>query len=123
MYVLKNINPSKRSTDDAYVRTLSMALNITYKQAYQALAKFGLGQSLAMNDIRTLRGFLKSFDYKEQQLNRKCNVDFFSNTIAKVGKRYIVRTGKNNVTVVINKNIYDVFNPSKKIVNSYWVID
>lgn len=123
MYVLKNINPSKRSTDDAYIRALCMALNISYKQAYKALADFAMGQCLSMNDIRALRGFLKSFEYREQQLNKKCNLDVFSNTIAKSGKRYIVRYGKAGVTVVVDKNIYDSFNPSKKLVNSYWTIN
>lgn len=122
MYVLKNINPSKRSTDDAYIRALGMALNISYKQAYKTLADFAMGQCLSMNDIRALRGFLKSFEYREQQLNKKCNLDVFSNTIAKSGKRYIVRYGKAGVTVVVDKNIYDSFNPSKKLVNSYWTI-
>ena len=105
MYVLKNINPSKRVTDDAYIRALGVALNISYKQAYKALADFAMGQNLSMNDIRALRGFLKSFEYREQQLNQKCNVDVFSNVIAKSGKLSIVRFGKGNVTVIVNKNI------------------
>ena len=123
MFVLKNMNPSKRKTDDTYVRTLSMALNISYKQAYKALAEFAMGQSLSMNDIRALRGFLKSFKYKEQQVNKKCSVGIFSDEIAKTGERYIVRIGKANVTTVVNKNVYDTFNPSKKMVNSYWNIN
>ena len=122
MFILKNTNPIKRNTDDSYIRALTIILNISYKEAYKALADFSMGQCLSMNDIRALRSFLRTFQYQERQLDKKCNVEQFSNTVAKKGKRYIVRVGKATVTSVIDKNIYDCYNPSKKLVNSYWLI-
>ena len=83
MFILKNTNPIKRNTDDSYIRALTIILNISYKEAYKALADFSMGQCLSMNDIRALRSFLRTFQYQERQLDKKCNVEQFSNTVAK----------------------------------------
>ena len=123
MYVYKNVNPSKRITDDAYVRAISLALNITYKEAYMTLAEFSAGQCLAMNDIRALKSFLKIIGYTDMQLNQNCNVETFARQIAKPNCTYILRIGKNGVTVIKNKTIIDSFNPCKKMVTSYWKLN
>lgn len=121
MFVLKNVNPSQRKTDDSLVRALSLALNITYVEAYKSLAEFGMGQSLSMTDVRTLRGFLRMLGYNEKILNRNCNVDVFTRQYAKPNSIYLLRIGK-SVTVCINRTIYDNYNPKSKIVTSYWRI-
>ena len=122
MYVLKNINPSQRVTDDAAVRAISLALNITYKEAYMSLAEYSVGQCLAMNDIRALKSFLKLIGYTDMQLKRRCSEETFARQYAKPNSTYILRIGKNSVTVVKDKTIYDNFNPSQKTVTSYWKI-
>lgn len=118
-----NVNPSNRTTDDCYVRALTIALNIQYREAYKALSEYGLGVSLAMTDSRTLKGFLKSFGYYEKLLQRKCNVATFAEIYAKLDKVYILKIGKNGATVIKNKIIYDSFDISKKVVNGYWIIN
>lgn len=117
-----NVNPAKRNTDDAYVRVLSLALDIPYKKAYKLLAEHGIRQSLAMNDNRLFRSFMNYIGYTERNLDKKCNVSKFSERIIK-DKVCILRVGKNSATVIKNNVIYDSYNPSNKVVNSYWVID
>ena len=105
-----NVNPSKRTTEDSFVRAVCLALNISYKEAYRAIAEFALGASLAMTDARTIKGFLKSLGYYEQKLKNNCSVATFVDNNAKAKKVYIVRIGKNNVTVVRNKVVYELHN-------------
>ena len=116
-----NVNSSNRNTDDSYVRSISVALNIPYKKAYKMLAEYGLNNCLSMNDSRTLRGFLGYIGYTEKTLDKKCNVSKFSECNSK-GKVCILRVGKNSATVIKNNVIYDSYNPSNKVVNAYWVI-
>ena len=78
-----NVNPSNRITQDAFVRAVCLALNISYKEAYRAIAEFALGASLSMTDSRTIKGFLKSLGYYEQKLKNNCSVATFSENKAK----------------------------------------
>ena len=123
MQKIVNVNPSKRITEDSFIRSLTLALNIPYKEAFKVLSDYALGVSLAMTDIRAFKGLLKSFEYYEKQIQRKCNVSTFAEIYAKLGKVYILRVGKNTTTVIKNKIIYDNYDVTKKIVNSYWIIN
>lgn len=123
MQKIVNVNPSKRITEDSFVRSLTLALNIPYKKAFEVLSDYALGASLAMTDIRALKGLLKAFGYYEKQIQRKCNVSTFAEIYAKSDKTYILRVGRNTSTIIKNKVIYDNYDVSKKIINSYWIIN
>ena len=123
MQKIVNVNPSKRITEDSFVRSLTIALNIPYREAFKVLSDYALGASLAMTDIRAFKGLLKAFGYYEKQIQRKCNVVTFAEIYAKSDKTYILRVGRNTSTIIKNKVIYDNYDVSKKIVNSYWIIN
>ena len=123
MQKIINVNPSKRVTDDSFVRSLTLALNISYKKIFKALSDYALGASLSMTDIRTFKGFLKALGYYEEKIQSKCNISTFAERFAKSNKVYILRVGKNTSTVIKNKIIYDNYDVSKKLVISYWIIN
>ena len=123
MQKIVNVNPSKHITEDSFVRSLTLALNIPYREAFKVLSDYALGASLAMTDIRAFKGLLKAFGYYEKQIQRKCNVVTFAEIYAKSDKTYILRVGRNTSTVIKNKVIYDNYDVSKKIINSYWIIN
>lgn len=118
-----NVNPSKRKTEDSFVRSLTIALNISYKDAFRTISDFALGANLSMVDTRTIKGVLKFLGYTEQVLKESCSVGSFADRYAKTDKVYLLRIGRNNTTVIKNKIIYDNFDASRKIINSYWIID
>ena len=118
-----NVNPSKRITEDSFVRAVTIALNISYKEAYRAIADFALNASLSMTDARTIKGFLKAFGYCEQKLKNNCNIATFVDNNARAQKVYIIRVGRNGVTVVKNRVVYDNYDVSKKMIRSYWIIN
>ena len=118
-----NVNPANRVTDDSFVKSLTLALNLPYKEIYRDLSDYALGQSLAMTDIRAFKSFLKSLGFCEQRLQRGCNVESFVGNYAEAGKVYILAVGKNNATVIRNKTVYDNYDVSKKIVHTYWKIN
>lgn len=118
-----NVNPSKRKTEDAFVRAVCLALNIQYKQAYRAIADYSLGACLSMNDARAIKGFMKSLGYNEQRLINNCNVEDFIDNYAEKGRIYVLKIGRSTTTVVKNKIAYDSYDVGKKSVNSYWKIN
>lgn len=118
-----NVNPAKRITEDSYVRSITLALKISYKQAYRALSNYALGQCLAMNDCRAFKSFLKSMGYYEQRLQRSCSVETFVDNYAESNKTYILKIGKNNATVVKDKVVFENFDVSKKSVSAIWKIN
>lgn len=116
-----NVNPSNRTTNDDAIKALSVALNKQWKDIYIFVAKYALGQRLAMDDKRAIKGVLRVLGYTEIRLDKQCNVEQFIRLYAERGKTYILQLGS-NFTVIKNEILIESYDARKKMVSSYWKI-
>lgn len=126
-FINYNANPKGRKTTDCVIRAMSTALNNTWEDTYRALVDFSIKRGLASSDKRAITLFLHYKGYTKQKMhkredNTRYSVKDFIDEIAKPKAVYIIGLA-NHLTVVKDGVLLDTWNCSKKIVNSYWIID
>ena len=110
-----NANPYKRRVNDCTVRAISLALNITWDNAYDLLSSYAKAQGIMMDDVEYIDDFL------EQHFEKLCGcknriritVEEFVNDNP-VGTFLITMNG--HITCSINGVIYDTYNPKDRFV-------
>lgn len=116
-----NNNPRRCITNDALVRSISLALKDNdYNLVYDSLSSFSKTQCLAMTDKRIIDRYMEYLGYQPLNIQvdgkKRFTVSAFVDKFAKIGETYILQIG-NNTTTVVNKVVFDTYPPMKKIVN------
>lgn len=121
-----NANPKGRITGDCEVRALSMALNLPYNEVIQEMAEIFVetGYAWACNENEEI--FLERHGWKKKRQPRKAdNTKYtgkeFCREIAKEGKTYFARIGGHHVVAIIDKQVWDIWDCTRKCVGNYWV--
>ena len=126
-YIEYNMNPKNKKTGDCVIRAIGFATNKEWGNVYRDLAELGIKKGLMINDTKNWRAYLKDLGYETQKMPRKLNnkrysLEEFCDKIAEDNKTYIVKIAS-HLTVVKDKNLYDIWNCSRKYVGNYWVIE
>lgn len=125
-FVPCNVNPKNRQTDDSIIRAISTATNKSWYDIFENLARFAMKLGLTMTDKRILKKYLRYLGYQEQPVPKKVDnsrytVSDFCERLAKPNETYLLSIS-NNLTCVINKDLYDTYNCSHKTVSNYWLV-
>ena len=115
-FIKYNNNPKGRKTGDCVVRAISLALNQTWEDTYAQFLDVALetGYAIATKEHFTI--YLKQRGYEKQKMPKE-----FADEIAEKDTTYIVNLA-NHLTVIKNKNLYDIWDCSRKSVGNFWVI-
>lgn len=119
-----NNNPRRCITNDALVRSISLALKDNdYNLVYDSLSSFSKTQCLAMTDKRIIGKYMEYLGYQPINIKidgkQKFTVSAFVEKYAKIGETYILQIG-NNTTTVVNKVVFDTYPPLTKIINKVY---
>lgn len=115
MYVYYNANPKGRIINDCTIRAISLAMNISWEEAYYDLSKYACEQCLMLDDVNYIDNYLSNrFDmvcFKKKSIELTVG-DF----VKKYNKGTYLITLSGHITCCIDGIIYDTFNPSNNYV-------
>ncbi len=116
MFILKNLNPQGRRTDDCVVRAIALALNIDWNSAYTMLSAHGLKLADLFSKNYVWADLLSILGFKRTSLPDTCPDCYRIKDFAHDHPQgvFIVGTGDHVVTV-INGDWYDSFDSGDMI--------
>ena len=125
-FVKFNANPKGRKTGDCVIRAICTALNESWEDTYKGMLDVALDTGYAISCKDNFTEYLKRKGYVKQKMPRKLSgkkytVSEFCDELAKVRTTYVISIAK-HVTVVRNRNLYDLWDCSRKSVLNYWII-
>lgn len=117
MYKFYNANPYGNRIADCVIRCLSVLTNRNWEEVYDELTDLSGNVGLLFNDVEFVE------DYLDDRYPRECH---YSKTVEEFAKenpygKYAV-TMNGHITAIINGNIIDSFDPSKRIMRCAWKI-
>lgn len=114
-----NQNPNNLKVGDCVVKSISLALDISWFKVYDDLCKIGNSLSCMPNDIETVKIYLQNYELvtpKIRKGDKRPKVkDFNKNNI------FILRIA-NHFTCVINNVLYDTWDCRNSAVYRYWIV-
>lgn len=115
-YVYYNPNPLNLSIGDCTIRAISCALNITWEQTYNLLARQGFQMCDMPSSNRVWGQLLKDYGFKKYQLPDTCPDCYTIRDFCFDHPRgiYIAGTGE-HVVCIINGNYYDSWDSGSEI--------
>ena len=115
MYKYYNANVKNNFINDCTIRAISLAEDLTWKQAQKKLSFLAGEMGLMLDDVNFIE------DYLDKKYTRSCfdktSVGEFVNK-HKIGT-YLI-TMPNHITVSINGTIFDTFDCSDRIMRCAW---
>lgn len=126
-FVEFNANPKGKRTGDCVIRAICTGLNEPWEDTYKGMLEVALDTGYAISCKDNFREYLKRKGYQMEKMprrkdNTRYTVKEFAEELAKPGKTYIINAA-NHVTMIRNKNLYDLWNCGRKSVGNYWIID
>lgn len=125
-FVKFNANPKGRKTGDCVIRAICTALNESWEDTYKGMLTVALDTGYAISCKDNFSEYLKRKGYEKQKMPKKSSgkkytVAEFCNELAKDNYTYVINLA-NHLTLVRNRNIYDLWDCSRKSVLNYWII-
>lgn len=122
MWIKFNNNPTGRSNvGDCAVRAVSVALNISWEDAFWMIAEnaFMMGDIMSSNVV--LGSVLRQHGFKKRTTPDTCPECYTFNDFCEDHPQgiYVLCTG-NHVATVIDGTLYDSWNSSDEMVDFYW---
>lgn len=117
MFTYRNQNPYNRHIDDCVIRAISTLTNRSWKEVFDELS------DLASEDGYMFDNVIFVEDYLDDRYPRECH---YSKTVGEFAKEY--PTGKyavtmnGHITAIVDGNIIDTFDPSRRIMRCAWRI-
>ena len=126
-FIKYNANPKGKKTGDCVIRAICTALNEKWEDTYKGMLDIALKTGYAISCKENYTKYLSAKGYDIQKMprrkdNTKYTVKEFADELADRNKIYVLNLA-NHVTIIKNKNLYDLWNCSKKSVGNYWIID
>lgn len=126
-FIKYNANPKGKKTGDCVIRAICTALNESWEDTYRGMLEVALDTGEAISCKGNFKEYLKRKGYDMQKMPRKENnkrytIEEFANILAKPNMVYIVNIA-NHLTLINNKNLYDLWNCKNKSVGNYWIIN
>lgn len=125
-YINFNANPKNRKTGDCVIRAISLALNKSWADTYREMTEHCIPKGYMLNYKDGYKSYLKKLGYEMLKMpkrfdNTRYTVKEFADELAEENSIYILSIA-NHVTVIKNKDLYDIWDCSKKSVGNYWKI-
>ncbi len=126
-FVNYNANPKGKKTGDCVIRAICTALNENWADTYKGMLDIALKEGYAVSCRENYEYYLKEKGLVKQKMPRRSDrtrytVAEFADELAKPDKTYIISVAR-HLTVVINKDLYDLWNAGRKSVGNYWELD
>lgn len=120
-----NANPKENISADCVVRSISFALDQSWEDTLREMTELGIKYGYVFNEPKLYSRYLKQKGWtKMKQPKHLDNSRFtgkeFCENIAEDGKKYILHIGSHHTSLVVNKQIYDIWNCSNRTVGNYW---
>lgn len=126
-FIYYNANSRNKFTGDCVKRAISFALGLDYDQVARELnAAKKVNNEQQFNTMRNITKYLKSKGYSQQMMNKSQTLGDFSAEHPE--GTFICHTRSSgghdsHLVAVQDGNIYDSWNSSDQIVQSYWIVD
>jgi len=125
-FINYNANPKYKKTGDCVIRAICTALNDSWEDTYRGMLDVALRKGYAISSKDNYECYLKERGILKQKMPRKFDrtrytVEEFADRLAKPNMTYIV-TVANHLTVIINNDLYDLWNAGRKCVGNYWEV-
>lgn len=121
MWIRMNMNPGNLRTDDCTVRALSLALGVTWEQAYVLLAQKGMELHVMPDKASVVHSVLKEHGYRRCLIPDTCpdcyTLQDFCNDHP--NGKFIVASDS-HIVVVIDGDVYDTWDSTSEIPQFYW---
>ena len=118
MYTYYNANPYDRHIDDCVVRCLSVLTNRSWQDVYDELSDLAMYDGYMFDSVDFVE------DYLDDRYKRECH---FSKTIGEFAREYpygkYAVTTNGHITAIIDGEIIDTFDPSRRIMRCAWKIE
>jgi len=121
-FIETNLNPTGKRVNDCVVRAIMKATNYTWRTVYAGLT--GLGNDLYRlpNEKEVYHLYLKQLGWEKQPMPRHENRKRY--TVIEFAAENPVGTFvisvANHLTVLVDGNLYDTWNCSRKCLGNYW---
>lgn len=118
MYKYYNANPYGNRIEDCVIRCLSVLTNKSWEDVYNELTDLSGDVGLLFNNVEFVE------DYLDERYPRECH---YSKTLEEFarenpyGKYAVSMNG--HITTVVNGDIIDVFDPSKRVIRCAWKVE
>ena len=118
MFKYLNINPEGETTGDCVIRAISLALDIDYFDALDALVKNAKYFNCDMLVKQCYTNMLDDLGFERYRGN--------GYTVKEIAEMYfkdkLVIRIDGHLTCALYGDIYDIWNPSSEIVDEFWII-
>ena len=123
-FIPVNNNPAGRHTGDCVYRAMAFFFGWSWLTLFWDLSCHCAETGLVQTWNEGFRSYLDRQGYKMNQGPRRENgkkytIGEFVEECAKPGHRYLV-VSSNHMTFILDKVIYDTWDPSKRVVSYYW---
>ena len=124
-FIKYNSNLKNKITNDCVIRAITIATNKNWEDVYRELTELGISKGLMINDKRNWKMYLRRLGYEQQKTpkkenNKRYTIQEFCEELAEVQQEYIISI-RGHLTIVKNKNLYDIWNCSNKCMGNYWI--
>lgn len=125
-YTYYNNNPKNRITGDCVIRAISLFTGKTYKETLLDLYVMSCETGYMLNDKKCYEKYLSKLGYKKFKQPRKYNNtkylgSEFCTVTEKYNEKILCRIGGHHLTCIVNGKFHDIWNPSHKCVNNFWI--
>ena len=116
-YIHYNMNPRNNYIEDCVIRCVSILTDRSWREVYDELSDLAGDVGLMFDDVVFVE------DYLDDRYPRECH---YSKTVGEFARehpygRYAV-TMNNHITAIIDGEIYDIFDPSDRVMRCAWQI-
>lgn len=120
-YIYTNPNPHGSITGDCVVRAVSVALNMTWDEAYQILTDYGFRLKNMPNADSVWGEVLKDYGFTRKVIPDTCPACYSVRAFCKDHPKgtYVLATGS-HVIAVIDGDYYDSWDSGDEVPIMYW---
>lgn len=125
-YTYHNANPKNKLTGDCVLRAIATFTDQPYQKVLSDLVDLQIKTGYMINDKKCYEKYLSILGYeKQKQPKHFDNTKYTGSEWAKLCKETKVtclcRIGSHHLTVIKDGKFQDIWNPSNKCVNNYWI--
>lgn len=123
MYIQYNPNPVRKDgVGDCAVRAVAKAADLTWEQAYTELSTSGFLMGDVMNSDQVLAAVLRKHGFVRGSVSESCPDCYTVEDFARENPdgTYVIKSD-NHVAVIIDGNIFDAWDSTRRVPLWYWV--
>ena len=122
-YEYFNANPSGKQVNDCAIRCLALALNKSWDDAFDILAKKSKDKKLPMDDLDSIKEVLEENGYKRISIKviKGVKRPTMNGLIPHYQDCIIIGQCSQHIMAAFDGKVRDIWNTSKKPLYAYWI--